>query len=195
MPLLQAALKSSKAFLLAGVSVTATLLALELPYYFLPAAEWSNLKYSTIFLETNVIARQIKRLLLPGETFFQLADEAELYALSGQRPHSRYLGIASFTYAQEGVATRKQAAQELAAAKPDLIVADAISMLLLQKVKDSDILPYLEAHYAPVQKEYLRYLFFVKKGSPLEKRWASGAANFMKSADGSDPDPFVEPSN
>ena len=159
-------------------AVTLTLLgAFQFPNYLLSPEEWSNLKYNRLFIETNHIGRQIKTLLKPGETFFALADEAELYPVSGLRPPTRFLGIAGFTYPTEGQSLRIQAVDELKAAKPDLILADMISLLLLQKVGDAEILPYVSANYRPVGREFIRFTYLVRKGSDLDQRFAKGTAH------------------
>ena len=159
-----------------GTVTLAALAAFQAPNYLLSPDEWSNLKYSRLFIETNHIGRQIKTLLAPGETFFALADEAELYPVSGLRPPTRFLGIAGFTDPVESGALRTLAVNELCSAKPDLILTDLISLLLLQKVHDLQILPYITANYRPVAREYIRFTFMVRKGSALDQRFGAGTA-------------------
>jgi len=55
------------------------LLANEVPFYFLPAWKWSYEKYGPIFVQTDLLARDIRNWLKPGETMFQLGEEPQLY--------------------------------------------------------------------------------------------------------------------
>ncbi|MBI4271646.1 MAG: glycosyltransferase family 39 protein [Candidatus Rokubacteria bacterium] len=69
-----------------GGATLVLLLALQLPYYLMPAEDWSVLKYGSVFVEEKKLARELDALLAPGETFYVWGSELGLYFWSRRSP-------------------------------------------------------------------------------------------------------------
>ena len=133
----------------AGVAC-AILIALELPYYRLPAAGWSAQKYGTIFLETDKLAYKIDSLLSPSETFYEWGAESGLYFTSGRRPPSGVI----FAYPMlDGPLAAKLSQRllcDLERNRPDLIVVDGLT--LANTPRGNPVLKWFEENYRPFSK-------------------------------------------
>ena len=170
-----------------GASVLGCILAIDLPYYAYTAEQWSIVKFGPSFYYTNtVVARVINRLLKPEETFFQMADETELYPVTGRRPPSGILGIHALNESEIMRPLRLRMVEDLKRAKPDMIVMSFVTPypeLAAMMKADYAPLPVFSDGEPEVMKlpnprsvhKYDIYMFCVRKGSALEARCKAAA--------------------
>jgi 4-amino-4-deoxy-L-arabinose transferase-like glycosyltransferase len=148
----------------AGVTC-AVLIALELPYYRLPAADWSAQKYGTIFLETDKLAYKIDNLLSPSETFYEWGAESGLYFTSKRRPPSGIIFAYPMLAGPLAAKLSQRLIDDLERAKPDLIVVDG--QALAHTPRGHPVLNWFEENYRPPSKADM-FLLLARKGSRLD---------------------------
>ncbi|HET9870056.1 MAG TPA: hypothetical protein VFR02_06130, partial [bacterium] len=143
----------------------------EDPYYRLWASQWSGLKSGVDAAGTYALARDLKDMLGPGETFFEWGDETQLYYLTRQTPPS---GILECTPAITGPLAGRlgdRLAADLKRAKPDLFLVNRAET---REVGPSDpVAELLRREYRPLGAKPAPgdILFFVRVGSPLDRRY------------------------
>ena len=144
------------------------LVANELPYYFLSAKEWSAEKYGPVFVETDLVARELRVLLKPGETFFQFGEEPELYFDTGTRPESTFCidGVFSGPLASQ---LARRTVSDLLGHPPDLLLVG--ERIVLNIPPQFPLWVWIKAHYTFFGPPPGRTIYFcARKGSALEKR-------------------------
>lgn len=156
----------------AAALVTVLLLIVEVPFYQMPADDWSNRKYGNIFSEDVKIAAQINRLLLPDETFYQFGNETELYFYSRKHPPvgATYTYPVCWAPRQIEQVLAARIISQLAERKPELIV------VWPEDRKGADASPVVKwcfRNYVqmPVCGDYTDY-FLIRKGGRLQQRLA-----------------------
>ena len=150
----------------AGVGTCATLVAVQLPNYTLPADDWSVRKYGDIFVQTEQLAGKIDNLLLPDESFYEWGSESGLYFTSGRTPPS---GIVFAFPMLGGPLKEKLSARlvdDLNRTRPDLIVADLATMTLTER--QHPVLNWFRENYRTFARTN-EFLLFARKGSRLDK--------------------------
>jgi 4-amino-4-deoxy-L-arabinose transferase-like glycosyltransferase len=173
----------------AGVAC-AILIALELPYYRLSAADWSAQKYGNIFLETDKLAYKINNLLSPSETFYEWGAESGLYFTSGRRPPSGVIFAYPMLAGPLAAKLSQRLLCDLERNRPDLIVVDGLA--LANTPRGNPVLKWFEENYRPFSKtnEFFvpirhppdvilakdQFLLFVLKGGKLDAQ-KPGAGN------------------
>jgi hypothetical protein len=158
----------------AGATACGFVIAIQAPDYLAPADVWSAKKYGKVFLETERLACNFDKLLLPNETFYEWGNESGLYFTSRRRPPS---GIIFAFPMMEGPLKAKLSARlikDLDRAKPDLIVADISTMTRTEH--EHPVLSWFKENY----KTFARtdeFLLFARKGSRLEGRSFAASSN------------------
>ena len=170
----------------AGVALVGALLAEELPNYTIPADEWSEIKYGSEFVNDAFIAHVIDEMLKPEETFYQMADETEFYAVSKRRPPSSILGVYGLYRGSMAPKFRRMMLNDLEKSKPDLLVVSRVAAYVFHD--DPNITRFIRENYGLIRSqnftrllEYLasrgcdrEFIFLTRNGSDLEKRVAQG---------------------
>ncbi len=148
-----------------GATACGVLIAIQTPDYLVPADVWSVKKYGNVFLETDRLACNFDKLLLPNETFYEWGNESSLYFTSRRRPPS---GIIFAFPMMEGPLKAKLSSRlinDLDRTKPDLIVADISTMTRTER--EHPVLNWFKENY----KTFARtdeFLLFARKGSRLD---------------------------
>ena len=151
----------------AGATACGILIAIQMPDYFAPADAWSVKKYGNVFLETDRLASNFNKLLLPNETFYEWGNESSLYFTSRRRPPS---GVIFAFPMMEGPLKAKLSSRlisDLDRTKPDLIVADISTMARTER--EHPVLSWFKENY----KTFARtdeFLLFARKGSRLDSQ-------------------------
>jgi 4-amino-4-deoxy-L-arabinose transferase-like glycosyltransferase len=148
----------------AGVTCT-VLIALELPYYRVSAASWSEQKYGNLFLETDRLAHRIDNLLSPGETFYEWGSETGLYFTSGRRPASGVVFARPALVGPVAAKLSQRLLRDLERSKPELIVID--EQLLKRVGPRHPVFVWFKENYRP----FLRtdeFLLLARNGSKLD---------------------------
>ncbi len=70
----------------AGVLVLLLFLFHELPFYQIPAEDWSKKKYGDQFITSEKLGKELNQLLKPEETFYEFGNESSLYFYSQRSP-------------------------------------------------------------------------------------------------------------
>jgi 4-amino-4-deoxy-L-arabinose transferase-like glycosyltransferase len=133
----------------AGVAC-AVLIALELPYYRLSAADWSAQKYGNIFLETDKLAYKIDNLLSPGETFYEWGNESGFCFSSRHRPSSGVFLAEPMLVGPLIAKLSRRLIDDLERTRPELIVVDGLT--LAHTPRGSPVLKWFEENYRPFSK-------------------------------------------
>jgi hypothetical protein len=151
----------------AGAATCAVVVLVQLPSYFIPAADWSVKKYGNLFVETEQFAGKIDSLLARDETFYEWGSESGLYFTTGQRPPS---GI-FFAFPMLGGPLKEKLSrrliEDLKKSQPDLIVADVATMTLTER--EHPVLNWFRENY----KAFARtdsFLLFARNGSRLGRQ-------------------------
>ena len=154
----------------AGAVACAIIVSVQLPNYFMPAADWSAKKYGDLFVETDQLADKIDNLLSRDETFYEWGNETGLYFATGRRPLSGII----FAFPMLGGPLKENLSlrlvEDLKKAKPDLIIADVATMTLTDR--DHPVLNWFRENY----KTFARtddFLLFARNGSRLDHQTAA----------------------
>ncbi|MDB6025209.1 MAG: hypothetical protein JWM68_1432 [Verrucomicrobiales bacterium] len=153
-----------------GAPVLALLLiAIEAPAYFESPTELSFVKYGEVFVTTDRLAKKIKALLKPGETFWQLGSQVQLYMDTKQRPQGALSDYGLFSGPLSAELLRGTM-ESLQAHPPDLLVVEKLS--IKQIPEGHPMLSWIEKNYYRPQRDADYGLFFlmVRNGSTLEER-------------------------
>ena len=149
-----------------GVLVLGLVAAEELPNYCLPAEQWSDMKYGSIFIDSNAVARRANEILKPQETLFQLGDETEFYPVTGRRCLSSITAVAGLCEGKFMDSLRVRLIAELKQAPPDLIIMAEDAEWEFSS--DRPFMGFFKEHYTPVLTgQTAPYSFLARKGSDL----------------------------
>ena len=146
---------------------------IELPSYRTSAEGWSIEKYGDIFVKTDRLARQLPRVLLPNETFYEWGNESGLYFERRQSPPS---GVIFAYHVLRGPMVEElsnRLLRDLNRAKPDLVVADSWT---LSQSANHPVTNWIVGNYRPFAQTD-RFVLCARKGSALDQRRHSIAAN------------------
>ena len=116
-----------------------------------------------------------------------MAEEAELYPMTGRRPPSRFLGMLGVYQGPFAKRFQKELMEDLSKSKPDLIIcmfAQPFPELTAFMRTNYTRLPVGTAGFPPVLVlpdagltiGVEVYCFFVRRGSDLERRYATSPA-------------------
>jgi hypothetical protein len=159
-----------------GVAILLLLVRYEGAFYRLPPDEWTRLAvgdgYASAFTTVPELVQEINTLLLPDETFCQLANEPQLYFYSGRRSPTKFTVF--WAASDSKYSTQPRFAKELVAdfdrERPELVVITVWSITGgdIRKEPMRSIL----ANYRPLPGNPQRgpYVLLCLKGGKLEKR-------------------------
>ena len=149
--------------------VLIALLANQVPSYFYSADEWSCEKYGQVFLNTDLIAKDIRQWLKPGETFYQLDAETQLYFDTGIRPQCA-LSVYGVYQGEMRHGLYQKTMDDVISIKPDLLVIGKKALRLVPRT--SPFLTWIESNYSmsPVDPDRGTMFLCVKNGSDLQRR-------------------------
>jgi Dolichyl-phosphate-mannose-protein mannosyltransferase len=182
-----------------GAAVAAFLLIQQGSYFFLPADEWSRLKYGDSTLKERALGRAIGNVLRPEEQLYQHGSLPGLYYYSGHHPPSLLLWTMQLN--DTWPAARLLLRQHLASIKknpPDLVVVvnrDELGptpkgpMGLMERLLGGrptvfdegrnaqmaldPLLPECRAVKIETLRDFPDAQCYVRRGSPLDKRLGS----------------------
>jgi hypothetical protein len=148
--------------------------AVQLPSFLKPAHQWSSLKYGDIFVSTDQLARKLKAMLRPGETFWQLGAQPQLYFDTKQRNPASLEDYMIFSGPIADVMSRKTLTH-LQTFPPDLVIVE--TGVLRRIADDHPIVRWLKNGYqiSSGRSKYGILELWVKRGSDLERRLNSEA--------------------
>jgi hypothetical protein len=154
---------------LAGAAALLFLVVFQLPLYELPPDDWSRAKYrSDIFVAERDLARELRTLLLPGETFYEFGAETGLYFETGQRPLSGAFYAYPLLSGPVAGALTARAIADLERRPPELfVVVDWVLGATTHPLRQ-----WTQTRYRPAPGEPRRgpFLLLVRRGSALEAR-------------------------
>jgi hypothetical protein len=160
---------------LAGVVVTAPLLALQVPLYRLSPSERLAEQYGELgptLAQAQPAASAIDKLLAPGEAFFTWSDEAWLYAATGRRPPAVVLWR---QHAEAGTMADWLTARSLERLEqnpPELVVVWRTAPPATSHPIDR----WIENHYHPIpdRAAWSPFRLLARNGGTLERRLSVG---------------------
>lgn len=150
----------------------AILVALESPYYQMPARDWSAQKYGSIFIESEELSRRIDNLLPPGASFYEWGNESGLYFTSGRAPPSGLIFAYPTLAGPLAVQLSQRLMEDLQRSRPELAVVDLRT--LAQTPPAHPVLKWLKENYRPFSRSE-SFLLLARNGSNLADRLAIAA--------------------
>ena len=154
----------------AGIIVLLLLLFHEVPFYQMPAKDWSKEKYGNVFATSEKLGKELNQLLRPNETFYELGEEAGLYFYSQRSPLTGFLFYYHLIQKPFGLKFSQRVVTDLDKAPPDLfIIKKSVDSIL---GTNHPIIQWFTTRYSPAHLSHVKgpFNFFVRKGSELEKR-------------------------
>ena len=174
MAAVQEVMSSKRLAKYAGILVLSLLLVEEVPNYFLTVEEWSKIKYGWQFVQSNGLARVVNSFLKPDETFYQLANQTEMYLAAGRRPPFFPITMYGLYRGRFASELRGRLLVSLRQSQPDLLILTRESTPLL--MADRRIPSFIQEHYRvfPIGRDIRSFMLLIRKGSNLEKRADAG---------------------
>lgn len=153
------------------VAIVLIILISQAPLYSLSPTQWSREKYGELFIVTREAAREIDRVLEPGETFYEYGPDTGLYFYSKRTPPT---GIFLFYPLVEGPLVHKyskRVIEDLKNKKPELLI-------LPQKLPvGHPLIEWISSGcWKLIRDNYCGYLvLFARCGGELDKRLTSSS--------------------
>jgi len=139
--------------------------------YRISPENWAREKYNTEDLPgEKAIGLQLRQVLRPGESVWELGEENEIYFESGKSPPTGLLYFEPVSVGPEREVYAARMLADLKKAKPDLIIINHSWEKSLPA--DCGILPWIESNYVPDQGKLGQkyYVMLLRRGSDLERR-------------------------
>ncbi len=151
----------------AGSIILIFMVAHEFPNYKISPEEWSRKKYEINFVETKEMGEEIRRILKPGETFYEWGVGSGLYYYSRLSPPSGvlfYYHLYGWPYSATMV---NRVVKDLEKAQPELFLIP--EWLLPEIIFPNPVLSWFSKRYRPfsVQRSFI---LFARRGGQLESR-------------------------
>jgi hypothetical protein len=153
-----------------GILILLLLLFHELPFYQIPAEDWSKKKYGDLFVATKTLGKEINQIIKPKEIFYQLGDESGLYFYSQRRPLTGIIFASHLFQMPFALEFSQQVMADLEKTPPDLFIINQSTEMVVERCHP--VVQWFSTRYLPLSKNPVRGTFklFVRKGSELEKR-------------------------
>jgi hypothetical protein len=151
-----------------GSIILVFMVAYEFPNYKISPAEWSQKKYREIFVESKEMGEEIRRILKPGETFYEWGNESGLYYYSLRSPPSgvlfQYHLSKKWPYSASLV---NRLVKDLEKAQPELFL---IPERLVSGINfPNPVLSWFCTRYRPFSLQR-SFILFARRGGQLESR-------------------------
>ena len=160
----------------AGSIILIFMVAHEFPNYKISPEEWSRKKYGEIFVESKEMGEEIRRILKPGETFYEWGAESGLYYYSRQSPPSGvvfYYHLYGWPYS---AALINRVVKDLEKAQPELFLIP--ERLVSRIIFPNPVLSWFSTRYRPFSLQR-SFILFARRGGQLESRlgkhWRTGS--------------------
>jgi hypothetical protein len=158
--------------ILAGTVLLATLLAAELPTYFLSPQQWSIRKYKhDLFVQSQQAARQLTGLLAPQDGLYDWGAESGLYFDTGRRPPSGIFFSLPLESPSIAAAAEHRLLVDLQAHPPELVILrrDHLDYYLSGAIS---VTRWLVERYDPLALPGFppKFCVFARRGGPLQER-------------------------
>lgn len=153
----------------AGSIILIFLVAHEFPNYKISPEEWSRKKFREIHVESKAMGEEIRRILKPGETFYEWGAESGLYYYSRLSPPS---GVMFFWHLHGwgwpySATMINRVVKDLEKAQPELF------LMLEGRVPDiispNPVLSWFSTRYQPFSLQR-GFILFSRRGGQLESR-------------------------
>jgi 4-amino-4-deoxy-L-arabinose transferase-like glycosyltransferase len=142
----------------------------EIPFYSMPAEQWSRLKYGDVFVESKELAGEIKNLLGPGETFYEWGNETGLYFWTQCRPPSGVFYAYPLAAGPLKAELTQRTLTQLEQTKPELFIFNGDFYGL--NADNPLLLDWFHQSYQKIPgiAQQGRYLLLMRKDGELSKR-------------------------
>jgi hypothetical protein len=150
-----------------GSIILISLVAYEFPNYKISPDEWSRKKYGEIFVESKEMGEEIRRILKPGETFYEWGAESGLYYYSRLSPPSGilfYWHVFGWPYSAVMV---NRVVRDLEKARPELFLIKDESGRDI--IFPNPVLSWFSTRYQPFAQRGF-FILFARRGGQLESR-------------------------
>jgi hypothetical protein len=108
---------------IAGIAVVLAWLGWrELPFYRLPADEWSRAKYGPLYVDIRELSGKINSVLAPGETFYEYGNESGFYFYTRRTPPSGMISNFGLVDGPYKLQYDRQVIQQLDKAVPEMTI-------------------------------------------------------------------------
>jgi 4-amino-4-deoxy-L-arabinose transferase-like glycosyltransferase len=160
---------------LGHVLASATLVLLvifQAPFYEFPPEDWSRAKYRTdLFVVERALARRLSTWLQSTETFYEFGAEPGLYFETGRRPPSGIFYAYPLLSGPLRDKLSSRLIRDLEKAPPDLFIVSQWAFIATKGAHP--VLDWMRPRYrmAPFDPSLGPFLFFCRRGSPLEARF------------------------
>jgi len=154
----------------AGVLLLLLFLFHELPFYQIPAEDWSKKKYGDLFITCERLGKELNQLLRPEETFYEFGNESSLYFYSQRSPVTGIVWADPLLQKPFAAKYSQRVVAELEKAPPDLFIINQPIAMVAGGYHP--VVQWFSTRYLPLPKNPVRgpSKLFVRRGSELEKR-------------------------
>jgi len=151
----------------AGSIILIFMVAHESPNYKISPEEWSRKKYGEQFVESKEMGEEIRRILKPGETFYEWGAESGLYYYSRKSPPSGVVLNYHLYGWPYGAGLVNRVVKDLEKAQPELFL---IPERLVSGIKfPNPVLSWFSTRYRPFSLQR-SFILFARRGGQLESR-------------------------
>jgi hypothetical protein len=151
----------------AGSIILIFMVAHEFPNYKISPEEWSRKKYGEVFVESKEMGEEIRRILKPGETFYEWGAESGLYYYSRKSPPSGVLFYSHSYGWPYGAALANRLVKDLEKAQPELFLIPEWKLPGI--TFPNPVLSWFSTRYRPFSLQR-SFILFARRGGQLESR-------------------------
>jgi hypothetical protein len=151
----------------AGSIILIFMVAHEFPNYKISPEEWSRKKYKEEFVESKEMGEEIRRILKPGETFYEWGAESGLYYYSRLSPPSGVMFFWHLYGWPYSAAMINRVVKDLEKAQPELFLIP--EWWLPDIIFPNPVLSWFSTRYRPFSLQR-SFILFARRGGQLESR-------------------------